>query len=563
MWRLMIFMSIVSAVVVWPHSASAEERAEEGDQRCLVRVGDEKIVMADVLPSVNKYISDLKADYPELSEDELTARRDKAVTQKVEHLIKVKLLLLDARQKIGSQKMAEIRKKFADYFEEKELPKALSEHNQSREEFESQLRKIGCSLELEKKEYVEAQITTGWLLIQVDSAEHPFGKEQATLDYVKQLRNTYPVEMGETFQPDTLPDLLSKNATPLTAIAAKPAKIEAPPIELEAQPKKEKIRNKLLGADAKAGWRGVKVLPKENCKVLAVGGKEIARTEISLPYVVQDVNGQWLWVGDHKKGWVLRSQVLTLGEASAYYNDWIGRDPRCTKAYELRAVASRERREWDLAMADVEVTLRLEPGASAFINRGRIWLKKKEVDKAFSDFDEAVRLDPKYAAAYINRGSVWQLKGEFEKAIADYNESIRLDPELVGAYLGRGICWYQKNEYAKAIADLNQALRLDPNDPATYAVVALLRSNCHDARFLDRAKAVRLATRSCELTGWRNSVEIEGLAVAYWANGEYEHAIQSVQKALELKSDRDVYLNNLKRQLERQLAKKQERLKNN
>ena len=64
-------------------------------------------------------------------------------------------------------------------------------------------------------------------------------------------------------------------------------------------------------ADPAADWRGVKVLPKENA-VVKVGTEIIDDSKWSIPYVVQDVNGDWLWVGDRRKGWVQRSQVVKI-----------------------------------------------------------------------------------------------------------------------------------------------------------------------------------------------------------------------------------------------------------
>ena len=39
----------------------------------------------------------------------------------------------------------------------------------------------------------------------------------------------------------------------------------------------------------------------------------------------------------------------------------------------------------------------------AFNNRGNAWCAKKEYLKAIADYDEAIRLDPKFALAFTNR----------------------------------------------------------------------------------------------------------------------------------------------------------------
>ena len=57
-------------------------------------------------------------------------------------------------------------------------------------------------------------------------------------------------------------------------------------------------------------------------------------------------------------------------------------------------------------------------------------MNKHEFDKALSEYDEAIRLDPKNGMAYCGRGAASTGKGEFDKAIASFDEAIRLDPQI-------------------------------------------------------------------------------------------------------------------------------------
>ena len=51
--------------------------------------------------------------------------------------------------------------------------------------------------------------------------------------------------------------------------------------------------------------------------------------------------------------------------------------------------------------------------------RGDAFLNQRENDKALSDYDDAIRLDPKNAMAYVSRGMVWTEKEDADKALAD------------------------------------------------------------------------------------------------------------------------------------------------
>ena len=57
-------------------------------------------------------------------------------------------------------------------------------------------------------------------------------------------------------------------------------------------------------------------------------------------------------------------------------------------------------------------------------------MNKQELDKALSEYDEAIRLDPKNGMAFSGRGAASTEKGEFAMAIAFFDEAIRLDPQI-------------------------------------------------------------------------------------------------------------------------------------
>src|SRR5258706_2744613 len=75
--------------------------------------------------------------------------------------------------------------------------------------------------------------------------------------------------------------------------------------------------------------------------------------------------------------------------------------------------------------------------AIAFQNCGSAYVAKRDTDRAIQDFNQAIKLDPKYANAFNSRGIAYQAKGDNERAIQDYGEAIRLDPANPNPLTGR------------------------------------------------------------------------------------------------------------------------------
>jgi len=64
--------------------------------------------------------------------------------------------------------------------------------------------------------------------------------------------------------------------------------------------------------------------------------------------------------------------------------------------------------------------------AMAYFNRGLIYANKEDLDRAISDWDKAIQLDPDFSAVYYNRGIAYANRGETQNAIADFKKVLEL-----------------------------------------------------------------------------------------------------------------------------------------
>ena len=100
--------------------------------------------------------------------------------------------------------------------------------------------------------------------------------------------------------------------------------------------------------------------------------------------------------------------------------------------------------------------------ASTYYNRASEYSDKGDNDRAISDYNEAIRINPKYVKAYNSRGLAYRENGDYDRAISDSSEAIRIDPKYAKAYNGRGMAYMAYGDNDHAVSDFNEAIRLDP-----------------------------------------------------------------------------------------------------
>ena len=168
--------------------------------------------------------------------------------------------------------------------------------------------------------------------------------------------------------------------------------------------------------------------------------------------------------------------------------------------------------------------------AEGYNNRGIVYIKKSEFERAIISFSKAIELDPDYADAYCNRGAVYYYKDEHEKAIIDYNEAIRLNPFHVISYNNRGVAYSNKGEQEGAIGDFTRAIGIKPD----YADAYNNRGNAYktkrkyDFAIADYDKAIELKPNYADAYYNRG--------IAHNAKGEHNLAIKNYNKAIQINS---------------------------
>ena len=204
--------------------------------------------------------------------------------------------------------------------------------------------------------------------------------------------------------------------------------------------------------------------------------------------------------------------------------------PKSAGDYTERATAHMQKHDYDKAIADSDQAIRLDPQfAAAFNIRGWAYMEKRDYDKAIVDYDHAIQLDPKYA---LRRGTAYLRKHDYDKAIADYDHAIQINPKSAQAYANRGTTYLRKHDYNKAIVDYDHAIQLNPRDATVYKNLAWLLATCPQVAFRNGKKAVEHATKACVLLEWKDPKALRTLAAACAEAEDFENAVKWESQSL-------------------------------
>ncbi len=239
--------------------------------------------------------------------------------------------------------------------------------------------------------------------------------------------------------------------------------------------------------------------------------------------------------------------------------------------YSIRAKIYKEKGNYQQAMKDLEVAIKLDP--SDVIDSGGIDPEKQPEFSGMwskSDFDEIIKRYPKDYRGYLFRGVYYDFftkfqftkKESYEKSIKDYKRAISLNPQsalvhylLGNVYYKRSLFLFPKDmkDYGRATEALTKAIRLNHEygeayklraavhlDKAQYkSSIWVFKTPASELKYdpqdeyrlaiKDFDKAVRLDPNDAGLYHDR--------AIAHKELGEYDNAVRDLTKAIGMKHD--------------------------
>lgn len=217
----------------------------------------------------------------------------------------------------------------------------------------------------------------------------------------------------------------------------------------------------------------------------------------------------------------------------------------------------------DFATARVQFqdVLKTEPNAlDVYYYIGESYRLQGDFRSAKDSYQTAINRDPTFAPAFLGRARANLGLNKYADVIGDLNEAINLDRNFAEAYIARGAYTVDSNP-SSALEDLETALEITPDSALAYlyladaqlslgdndaALEAAIRANELDMTlvpvYLTLAKAyIRtgqttqaiIVLKTFTAFNPEDASSLRLLGTAYNAAGDFEHAVEVLNKAIE------------------------------
>ena len=188
--------------------------------------------------------------------------------------------------------------------------------------------------------------------------------------------------------------------------------------------------------------------------------------------------------------------------------------------------------ELQKALTNYNKSIKINPDyAQAYNNLGACMYKLGKITEAIQSYQKATEIQPNHADAHNNLGVAFKELGENEKSIKCYQKAIEIQPNHADAHNNLGTAFKELNEYKKSIHHYEKTIQINPNSPIAYSNLGntYKRLGEYEKAISFHQKAIKIDPKYVDA--------LYNLGTVFDGLNEFEQATSSYTKAVEIQPD--------------------------
>jgi len=236
---------------------------------------------------------------------------------------------------------------------------------------------------------------------------------------------------------------------------------------------------------------------------------------------------------------VLGSMALSRLDLQTAIEKHFGRalkiDPENPEAHLAMGKAWFMAGNWSRARQYLVQTIELDPASDqAYFHLGLIARKNGNLEKAEQLFFRALEFQPDNPNVHNNLGVTYLEQGAYPSAIQSFQRALDIYPEHLEALYNLGMARWASGNSRAAVKQYEHVLKIKPRWKVPANSLAWILATDKDPDIRSGKAALKWAKVACEGEGAKNPDYLDTLAAAYAEAGEFDMAVKTARKCLEL-----------------------------
>jgi tetratricopeptide (TPR) repeat protein len=122
--------------------------------------------------------------------------------------------------------------------------------------------------------------------------------------------------------------------------------------------------------------------------------------------------------------------------------------------------------------SDRSTPITIEKAAMNLHRQAEEFLVEKKIQEAFLACQQALQIQPNFAAAYKTLGNILQIMGRLEEAVQSYKTALEIQPDFAEVYANLGTIYAAGQQWEQAIDHYQKAIKIRPSFSGAYRNLA-------------------------------------------------------------------------------------------